>query len=140
MNTRMKKYTLLRWFWFLAWLVELIFQWNAVKWIHWEWLSHLEVITTHTDTQIQHSVFIIDPGKTFFVTMEEDDNQFKITCQPCNGFVTCKCRSGKLLYINFIGAILFNMGPYSEELNPENFYFQWLARTKMQRMYHILWK
>ena len=63
--------------------------------------------------------------------MEEDDNQFKITCQPCNGFVTCKCRSGKLLYINFIGAILFNMGPYSEELNPENFYLKCPDITKM---------
>ena len=35
--------------------------------------------------------------KNYFVTMEEDDNLFKTTCQICNGFVTCKVRSGELL-------------------------------------------
>ena len=34
------------------------------------------------------------PVKKYFVTMEKDDNQFKITCQRCNSFVTCKVRIG----------------------------------------------
>ena len=32
--------------------------------------------------------------KHYFVTMEEDYIQFKITYQLCNGFSTCKGRSG----------------------------------------------
>ena len=31
--------------------------------------------------------------KHYFVTMEEDDSQLKITCQRCDGFVTCKGES-----------------------------------------------
>ena len=63
--------------------------------------------------------------------MEEDDNLFKITCQLCNGFVTCKGRSGELLYINFINYGLSTIGLYTEDIDPENFHFQWPARTKM---------
>ena len=33
----------------------------------------------------------------YFVTMEEDGNQFKIIFQFCNGFVTCKGKSVKIL-------------------------------------------
>ena len=32
--------------------------------------------------------------ENYNVTMEEDDNQSKITCQRCNDFVTCSGRSG----------------------------------------------
>ena len=35
--------------------------------------------------------------KQYFVTMEGGDNQFKITGQCCNGFVTCRGRSGELV-------------------------------------------
>ena len=47
-----KRYTLLRWFWFMTWLVVSILKWNAIMWIHRKCLSHVEVITTHTDIQI----------------------------------------------------------------------------------------
>ena len=32
--------------------------------------------------------------RQYFVTMEEDDNQLKITCQRCNDFLTYPGRSG----------------------------------------------
>ena len=31
--------------------------------------------------------------KHYFVTMEEDDNKLKMTCQHCNSFVTCYGKS-----------------------------------------------
>ena len=65
------------------------------------------------------------------MTMEEDDNQLKITCQRCNGFVKFKGRSGELLYITFFHAELSTIGTYPEDLGQENFYFQWPARTIM---------
>ena len=61
--------------------------------------------------------------KHYFVTMEEDDNQFKITCQFCNGFVTCKGSSGELIYITFLRAGLTVLGQYPEGLDPEIFHF-----------------
>ena len=73
--------------------------------------------------------------KNYFVTMEEDDNQFKITCKRCNGFVTCSVRSGELLYIIFIRYGFYNFGLNTEELDPDIFYFQWPDRTKIQRLY-----
>ena len=50
--------------------------------------------------------------------MEEDDNLLKIICQLGNGFVTCKVRSGELLYINFLHAGLYNIGLYPENVHP----------------------
>ena len=73
--------------------------------------------------------------KHCFLTMEEVDNHFKIACQSCNGFVTCKGSSGELLYINFIHDGLSTLGLYLEVLDPEIFYFQWPSRTKIQLMY-----
>ena len=67
--------------------------------------------------------------------MEEYDNQFKITCQHFNGFLTCKVRSVELIYITFLHAGFSTLGIYTDELDPEIFYFQWPARTKMQIMY-----
>ena len=49
--------------------------------------------------------------------MEENDNQSKITCQRCNGFVTCKGMSGELLYITFLNAGFSTLGRYTEELD-----------------------
>ena len=69
--------------------------------------------------------------KHYFVTIEEDNNKFKMNCKRCNGFVTCKVRSGELLYITFIHSGLSTLGLYPEELDPENFYFQWPTRTKI---------
>ena len=74
--------------------------------------------------------------KRYFVTMKEDDNQFKITCQRCNVFLICKGRSGELLYITFLHAVLSTLGLYTEELHRGIFYFHWPARTKIQHMYH----
>ena len=52
------------------------------------------------------------------MTMEEDDNQFKITCQSCIYFVIFKGRSRELLYITFIHAGLYTLGPYPEDIDP----------------------
>ena len=67
--------------------------------------------------------------------MEENNNQFKITCQCFNYFLTCKFINGELLYITFLHTGLYTLGLYSEELDTENFYLQWPSRTKMQRIY-----
>ena len=48
--------------------------------------------------------------KHYFLTMEEDDNKFKITCQQFNGFVTGLGRSGELLYTKFLYAGLSTLG------------------------------
>ena len=89
-----RRYTLIGLFCFLEWVVVSIFQWTDFGWIYLKCLSHVEFRTTQTDTQILHSAFIGDPSKTLFVTMEEDDNKFKVIFQCCNGFATCKVSSG----------------------------------------------
>ena len=84
----------------------------------------MEVVTTHTETQICHSAFIGAPCKKYVVTMDGDENQFKSTCRCCNSFVTYKCRSGELLQITFLNTGLSTFGPYPKDLDQENFYFQ----------------
>ena len=76
----------------------------------------------------------------YYVTTEEDGNQFKIFFQNCNGFVTCKGRSEYLIYITFLHFRFSSVRQYTEEFDPKIFYFQWPARTKMQRMYQKLSK
>ena len=66
----------------------------------------------------------------YFLTMEEDDNQFKITCQRFNSFVICSGRSVEVLYITFLCDGMSTLGLYPEKLFKENFYFLWHARTK----------
>ena len=78
--------------------------------------------------------------KYYFATMEEADNQLKITCQHCNGFVICKGRSTELVYITFLHSGLSIIGIYPDELVQESFYFQCNSRTKMQRMYQMILK
>ena len=41
---------------------------------------------------ILHSLVLL--VKHYFVTAEEYDNPFNITCQHCNGLVTCSGKSG----------------------------------------------
>ena len=72
--------------------------------------------------------------------MEDDDALFKITCQYCNVFVTCKGSSGELIYITFLHSGLYTRALYPEYIDCVNFYFQWPARTKIQRMYQKLLK
>ena len=74
--------------------------------------------------------------KHYFVTTEDDDNKFKITRKYCNSFLTCKGRSGELLYTTFLHSGFYTLGPYSEELDTEIFHFQWHVRTKIKCMYH----
>ena len=71
----------------------------------------------------------------YFVNTEDNVNQLKITFQHLNDFVTYKESRGELLYITFLHAGFSTLGLYREELDPENFYFQWPSRTKMQRLY-----
>ena len=78
--------------------------------------------------------------KHYHVTMEEDYNQFKITCQCCNGFVTCYGVNVELIYITFLHAIISTLGIYPEELILEIFFYQCPVRTKMQHMYQKLLK
>ena len=78
--------------------------------------------------------------KQYNVTMDEDDNKFKIICQRCNDFVTCSGRRGKLIYINFLHAGMSTLGLYPEEVVSENFCFRWPPRTKMQHIYQNLLK
>ena len=47
---------------------------------------------------------LVPPIKHYNVNMVEYYNQFKITCQRFNGFVTCSGRSGELLYVTFLHA------------------------------------
>ena len=54
--------------------------------------------------------------KHYFMTMEEDGNQFKIICQCCTVVVTCSGRSGELLYITFIRSIMSTLVIYPEDL------------------------
>ena len=76
--------------------------------------------------------------KHFVVSIEDDDNQLKIACQHCNGFGSCKVRSGELLYTNFIHAGLSTIELYPEDIDIENFYFRWAARTKYNACIRII--
>ena len=68
--------------------------------------------------------------------MQDGDNQFKINFQRFNGFVTFKVRSGELLYITFLYDGLSTIELYPEVIDPESFYFQGPARTKITM--HVL--
>ena len=68
--------------------------------------------------------------KHYFVTMEEDDNQFKITCQSSNGFVTCSGSSGELLYIEFLHYGMCTIGIYPEDIVSEISTFSGFPETK----------
>ena len=76
----------------------------------------------------------------YFVTIKEDDNQLNSILKLCNGFVTCSGSIEEKLYIDFIHSGIATLGLYPEELVPENLYFKWPSRTKMQHMYHNLLK
>ena len=66
--------------------------------------------------------------------MEEDDNKLKITCQCCNGFVTCSVRSEEMFYITFIHSGMSTLGIY-----PEVLYVLagQVSNTKMKFIYKI---
>ena len=78
--------------------------------------------------------------KHYFVTMEEDENKSKITFQCCNGSVICSGRSVELLRINFLHACMSTLGLYPEYIDPVHLYFWWTSRTKMQHIYHRIYK
>ena len=73
--------------------------------------------------------------KHYNVDMDYDDNYLTITYQRCNGCVTCSSRSGELLYINFIHAVMFNLVLCSERIVIESFYYWLRARNKIQIIY-----
>ena len=68
--------------------------------------------------------------KQYNATMKEEDNQFKITCQCCNDFVTCSGMSGELLNITFIHSRISTLGIYPEEFAPEISTFSDLPKLK----------
>ena len=49
-------------------------------------------------------------------------------------------KNGKLLYINFIHAGMYNFGLYPEDLSLENFFSWWPRRTEMNRIHQSLLK
>ena len=57
--------------------------------------------------------------KHYFVNVKEDDTIFKITCQHCNGFVTCFDRSGEILYITFLQNTYIYVLYFSSERLPK---------------------
>ena len=61
-----KRYTTIRLFLSLDRMDVSILQWTAFRWIYWNFLSGVKVITTQTDTHIWHSEFIGSPCKTIF--------------------------------------------------------------------------
>ena len=65
-----------------------------------------------------------------YILMGEEDNQFKITFQCCNGFVTCKGGSVELLYITFLNAGLSTLRLYPEALDQQFSTFGGLPRQK----------
>ena len=71
---------------------------------------------------IMHS--LVPLFNNYFVTMNEDDTLFKVTCQHYNCFVTCKGSSGELLYITFPHTGFSTIVLYTEGLDHEIFYFQ----------------
>ena len=78
--------------------------------------------------------------KYFNANMEEYCNQFIITCQSCNVFVTWSVRSGELFYVTFIHDGMCTLGIYPEVFYPEILFFQWTARTKIQHLYQKILK
>ena len=100
------------------------------------WKSEQHRVTPKYDIMCS----LVSLVKHYFVTMEEDDNQFKITCQSSNGFVTCSGSSGELLYIEFLHYGMCTIGIYPEDIVSEIFYFQWPARTKINCLYQKILK
>ena len=74
------------------------------------------------------------------MTYEDDDKPFKITCQYCNGFVRCSDSIVEIISINFLHSGESTIGIYPEDIDTENFYFQWPGRTKMQHTYQRIFK
>ena len=82
---------------------------------------------------------LVPPVKHYFLNMEEDDNQLKITRQHCNMFVTCKDRSGELLYITFLHSGLSLLDYILRSLIHKCSTFSGLLE-KMQCMYQKILK
>ena len=62
-------------------------------------------------------------SKLYFFTVKNDDSSFKIICQRCNCFVTCKGSSGEMLHIIFIYAVLSTLRLYPGEFDTEKLLF-----------------
>ena len=78
--------------------------------------------------------------KHYNFNVEENGNKFKITCQRCNGCVTCSGGNVELFYINFLHSVMSTLGLCPEELFLENLYSRWPTRNKMQCMYQKILK
>ena len=59
---------------------------------------------------------LVPPAKHYNETLEEDVKKIKITCQSCNGFITCPGRNVELLYINFLRDGMSTIGIYPDDL------------------------
>ena len=74
------------------------------------------------------------------MTLEEDGNKFKISCQHYDDFVICSDNSGELIYMSFLHYRTYTLELYPEKLSTENLYFRWPNRTIIQRIYLRLLK
>ena len=78
------------------------------------WNSEQHKLTPNYDIRCS----LVPTLKLHNLNMEENYNQFKFTCQYCNGFVTCSGRSVEMIYITFLCAEISTLWIYLEELVP----------------------
>ena len=78
------------------------------------WKSEQHILTPKYDIICS----LVPLVKNCFLTTDEDDAQFKFTCQHCNVFFTYKGGSVELVYVTFINSILSTLVLHSEEIDP----------------------
>ena len=66
--------------------------------------AHLMLMSEQKILILKHNILrsLVPLTKHYFVNMEEDDKNIKITRKRCNGFVECSGRSVELIYITFL--------------------------------------
>ena len=70
----------------------------------------------------------------------DDDKLFKIAFKCYNGFLRCANKSVELIYITFLHSGMSTLGIFPADLNPVIFFFRWHDRTKINHIYHRLFK
>ena len=74
----------------------------------------------------------------YYVDLKDNDIELKKICRPCNCFAKFSGTSGEILYIKFIHSAMYTIGPYPEDIDLENFYFNPPSRTKMKCIYQSI--
>ena len=105
--------------WLFQYFNELLLV-ESIKSAYFVWKSKQHRLAPKYDIMCSLELLV----KHYFMTMEEDDNKLKITCQSSNDFVTCSGRSGYQLYITFLHSGFSTLRPYHEELVQDLFFVQ----------------